>query len=54
MLIDRIQSLEVVGKPVAMVPNRRERLYVTGTEEEVGLAVMADLAEEGAARAVSA
>ncbi len=40
-LIDRIQNLEVAGKPVAMVPSR-EQLYITGSEDEVGLAMMAE------------
>jgi hypothetical protein len=42
-LTDRIQELEVAGKPVAMVPNR-DALLITGSEDEVGLAMMAELA----------
>jgi hypothetical protein len=44
-LIDRIQDLEVAGKPVAMVPTR-EQLYVTGSEDELGLKMMAELASQ--------
>jgi hypothetical protein len=44
-LIDRLPDLEVAGKPVAMVPNR-EVLYLTGLEDEVGLAMMAELASQ--------
>lgn len=47
-LIDRIQALEVAGRPVAMVPTR-EHLYVTGSEDEVGLKIMADLAADALA-----
>jgi hypothetical protein len=43
MLIDRIHDLELAGKPVAMVPNR-ERLYVTGSENRLGLRLLADRA----------
>ena len=42
-LIDRILGLEIAGKPVAMVPTR-EQLFVTGSEDELGLAMMAELA----------
>jgi hypothetical protein len=42
-LVDRIAALEVSGEPVAMVPTRGQ-LYLTGSEDEVGLAMMAELA----------
>jgi hypothetical protein len=42
-LIDRIQDLGVAGKPVAMVPTR-EQLYITGSDDELGLKMMAELA----------
>jgi hypothetical protein len=44
-LLDRIRELEVRGKHVAMVPNR-EALFVTGSEDEVGLATMAAMGEK--------
>jgi hypothetical protein len=44
-LINRIHALEVAGKPVAMVPSR-EHLYITGSEDDVGLAMMVELAEK--------
>jgi hypothetical protein len=44
-LIDRIQDFALAGKPVAMVPNR-EVLYLTGSEDEAGLAMMAELASQ--------
>jgi hypothetical protein len=44
-LIDRIQDLEVVGRTVAMVPNRHS-LFISGSEDELGLTIMADLAEK--------
>jgi hypothetical protein len=45
LLIDHIQGLEVAGKPLAMVPTR-DQLYLTGTADEVGLAMMAELSEK--------
>ncbi len=42
-LVDRIQEFELAGKPVAMAPTR-EQLYVTGSEDELGLKMMAELA----------
>jgi hypothetical protein len=42
-LIDRIRDLDVVGKHVAMVPNR-DSLVITGSEDPVGLQMMADVA----------
>jgi hypothetical protein len=44
-LLDRIRDLEVSGKQVAMAPNR-EALFVTGSEDEAGLATMAAMAEK--------
>jgi hypothetical protein len=44
-LLDRIRDLEVSGKQVAMAPNR-EALFVTGSEDEIGLAMMAAMAEK--------
>lgn len=44
-LIDRIGTLEVAGRPVAMVPTR-EQLYVTGSDDELGLKLMVELAEK--------
>jgi len=46
MLVQRLQDLEVSGKPVAMVPNR-DSLLIAGSEDEVGLKIMAELAREG-------
>lgn len=44
VLLDLIRSLDVVGDPVAMVPNR-DHLIVTGTDNPVGLEKMAELTE---------
>jgi hypothetical protein len=44
-LIDRILGLEIAGKPVAMVPTR-EQLYITGSDDELGLKMMSELASE--------
>jgi hypothetical protein len=46
LLIDRIQDLEVAGRTVAMVPNR-DSLFITGSEDEVGLTMMIELAARG-------
>ncbi|MEX2310354.1 MAG: hypothetical protein WD738_22490 [Pirellulales bacterium] len=43
MLLDFIRHWEVAGDPVAMVANR-ERLFVTGSDDDQGLEVMATLA----------
>jgi hypothetical protein len=43
MLIDRISALELDGAPVAMVPDR-ETLFITGSEDYVGLQFMIELA----------
>lgn len=42
-LVDRIQELELAGKPVAIAPTR-DHLYITGSEDERGLTMMAELA----------
>src|SRR4051794_6450506 len=47
VLVDRIRALELEGRPVAMVPNR-DTLLVAGSDDEVGLAMMAELAAKGA------
>ena len=43
MLIDRINAFELDGAPVAIVPNR-DSILITGSEDNVGLQMMADLA----------
>jgi hypothetical protein len=43
VLLDFIRQLNVSGDPVAMVPNR-DRLYITGSNDDQGLEIMADLA----------
>ena len=45
LLLDRLRQLKFTGDPVAMVANR-DSLYLTGTEDEVGLKIMAELTEE--------
>jgi hypothetical protein len=45
VLTDLLRSLSVKGGHVAMLPNR-DTLLVTGSEDEVGLALMADRAEK--------
>jgi len=45
-LVERTEGLEVSGKLVAMVPNR-DSLFVTGSEDEAGLVIMATMAEKG-------
>ncbi len=47
LLIDMIAAHEVDGDPVVMVPNR-DTLLLTGSDDEVGLGVMAAAAEEAA------
>ncbi len=42
-LIDRIEAMEIEGQPVAMAPSR-EHLFITGSDDEVGLSMMVDLA----------
>jgi len=44
LLVDLIRRLEVQGAPIAMTPNR-DTLLLTGSEDEVGLGMMAELAE---------
>lgn len=45
VLHDLIEQMEVEGDHVAMIPNR-DTLIVTGTDDEVGLAMMAEMAEK--------
>ena len=47
LLLDLIEAHEVDGDPVVMVPNR-DTLLLTGSEDEVGLGIMAAAAEEAA------
>ncbi len=46
ILADRIETLEVAGRPVAMAPNRDGSL-ITGSEGEEGLAMLAGMAAQG-------
>jgi hypothetical protein len=46
MLVDRIKGFELEGSPVAMVPNR-DSILITGSEDNVGLEMMAELAMKG-------
>lgn len=45
LLTDLIERLDVEGRPVAVVPNR-DTLLITGSEDEQGLAIVADLVEQ--------
>jgi len=45
LLVDLIGAYEVEGDPVVMVPNR-DTLLLTGSEDEVGMGIMAAAAEE--------
>ncbi len=45
LLIDLIRRLTVQGDPIAMVPNR-DTLLITGSEDEDGLAMLAELADK--------
>jgi hypothetical protein len=45
VVTDFVRSLEVAGDTIAMVPNR-EALYVCGSEDAAGLAMMAHLTKE--------
>ena len=45
MLVDRIKGFELDGAPVAFVPNR-DSILITGSEDNVGLQMMADLADK--------
>ena len=45
ILIDFIRQMEVDGDHIAMIPNR-DTLLVTGSNDDEGLAIMADLAEK--------
>jgi hypothetical protein len=55
LLLDRITALEVKGDHVAMVPNR-DTLLVTGTDDVLGLQIMAELGRKAMQepRAISA
>ena len=46
LLVDRVRTLEVRGRHVAMVPNR-DALLITGEDDEAGLAILAELAAKG-------
>ncbi len=48
LLTDLIGDLDVSGQPVAIVPNR-DTLIITGSEDDQGLALMADFAEDALA-----
>ena len=43
LLVDRIKEFELDGSPVAMIPNR-DSILITGSDDPVGLAMMAELA----------
>ncbi len=45
ILVDRIASFELAGRPVAMAPTR-DHLLITGSEDEEGLSMMAELAAQ--------
>lgn len=45
LLVDMIERLPVEGRPVAVVPNR-DTLVITGSEDETGLSMAADLVEQ--------
>ena len=47
LLKDKIRSLELVGKPVA-VPVSRNTLLIAGSEDPAGIAILAELAEKKA------
>ena len=47
MLVDRIKAFELAGVPVAIVPNR-DCILITGSDDNVGLKMMADLATKQA------
>ena len=46
LLTDQIRDMGLSGRPVAMVPNR-DSAYVTGEDDEAGLAMLAALAAPG-------
>jgi hypothetical protein len=48
LMVDVIRDMPVRGRHVAMVPNR-DQLYLTGSDDEIGLKIMIDLAEHGLA-----
>ncbi|HRX78909.1 MAG TPA: hypothetical protein P5307_07590 [Pirellulaceae bacterium] len=45
LLLDRIRGYDVIGDPVAMVA-QRDAMYITGSDDEVGLKIMLDLTEK--------
>lgn len=45
VLVDRIATFELAGRPVAMAPTR-DHLLITGSEDDEGLSMMADLAAQ--------
>ncbi len=46
LLLDRIKEFDLAGSPVAMIPNR-DSILITGSDDAVGLAMMAELAAKG-------
>ena len=46
LLVDRIKAFALAGSPVAMIPNR-DSILITGSDDPVGLAMMAELAAKG-------
>jgi hypothetical protein len=46
LLVDRIKEFDLAGTPVTMVP-KRDSILITGSNDAVGLAMMADLAVKG-------
>lgn len=45
LLLDTIRGLELTGDPIAVVPNR-DTLLVTGSEDWIGLEMMAEVADK--------
>jgi hypothetical protein len=46
LLVDRIKEFDLTGSPVAMVPNR-DSILITGSDDAVGLEIMAEMAVKG-------
>ena len=46
LLVDRIKEFDLAHIPVAMIPNR-DSILITGSDDPVGLAMMAELAAKG-------
>ena len=46
LLVDRIKEFDLTGIPVAMIANR-DSILITGSDDAVGLAMMAELAAKG-------